>query len=1024
MKKIRSGALLLAVCLLMRTGLTAIAAEQPRMEAAEKTAQTAAQTAAQTMDRDTRITARVASAEPSYYLTLPGSIALGDLDATKDYRREYQIGVHVDQPGGLKLKITSDREITYKNADDPSKQLKGYNSFGTQYFEADGEANGTLTVYKEDISRVPKGSYTGRINFYTTFVSENNQDMDGTGGQDKSDTSGNVKDQDKNETTQTERTVRAHVLMEQYGQIKPSREESMCWPFFHQNAELSLRKDGQVDVTMYLIDPIPGENFKKYGIPLEHLYVTGNSADITVENLGAVPGDPNSPVTLKPDEGSYGMETDIDSATLVTKTFVKDKSGGVFVPADGEYPSVPVRFTVPLSAVRESANGTILLTGYIRPMTVWKQFFLVFDDADDFGENTGSDEIKTGYQIEKSEIPSAGVNGLKDYAEKAGDGTYILTIRNANSSKDAAGISQIAMLIAAGASGGNVSYYDISMARKTDEETTAVTDLEDSVLEIRLPLSADKGKKLAVYRSHDGNVGLMQELTARRTAGYMDNTYYADWTGGYLYLYTSKFSVYGICQSAAGSTGGNTNNGSNSGQTSNSGSLSGDSSTNSSYTAQFSIRKYDDIDSLSMCAPMFYSKADLKVNGDSTKVTIYVINPIPNYAEYGTPLSNIRITANESNYSASLNTKSKVSRYFDYSDQFIPESGNYYASPITFTIPTSAVEDSADGTVKMTAYVNAVMKSTQEFYLVFSDWESGATKSSGKATTIETTSGSSETTAASGTSSTTASSETTAASAESAGASTDISGEAAANGTPGVTEYLIPVTALKEKTNESSMMADYMYQNARLRVSGDTRKLTVYVQHTVAGITGGGPEWISYNGTKAVKQVNAVKYGGVSYDSFTFTLSGDVPSTMMVTMYINAMKMEVKARLVFDLAKKTLVSTTSSGGSGSSGSSGGAGGTGTSSFKTAAGQAAEELILDEAEETLPEETETEESSGTGKTSRTSSGKKNAADSGRADAVSAGYELITDAGIVSIMFLGLTVLAGGIVIWLRRRNRRD
>lgn len=1020
MRKIRSGALLLAVCLLMRTGLTAIAAEQPRKEAAEMTAQTADETA----DRAAQITARVASATPSYYLTLPGTIALGDLDASKDYRREYQIGVRVEQPGDLKLKITSDREIIYKNADDPSKQLKGYNSFGTQYFSTDGEAEGTLTVYKEDISRVPKGSYTGRISFYTSFVTEDDQKIDGSSGQDKTDTSGTVKDHDGNEEASAKRTVTAHVLMEQNGQIKPSREESMCWPFFHEKAELSLRADGQVDVTMYLINPIPGESFKKYGIPLEHLYVTGNSADIAVENMGAVPGNPDAAVQLKPDEGSYGMKTEIDSSTNVTKTFVKDKSGGVFVPADGEYPSVPVRFTVPLSAVRESINGTILLTGYIRPMTVWKQFFLVFDDAADFGDHAASDATAGSYQIEKSEIPSAGVNGLKDYAEKMGDGTYILTIRNAKSNTDAEGISRIAMLAAAGESGGKIAYYDISTVCRTDAETKAVTDFGDSVLEIRLPLDAQKGKKLTVYRSHGENVGLMQELTARRTAGYVDNTYYADWTGGYLYLYTSKFSVYGICQSAAagGSTG--TGSGSGSGSNSGSGSLSGSESKNSSYTAQLSVRKYDDINSLSMCAPMFYSKADLKVSGDSTKVTVYVINPIPNYAEYGTPLSNIRITANESNYSGSINTKSKVSRYFDSSEQFISESGNYYASPITFTIPTSAVEDSAEGTVKMTAYVNAVMKSTQEFYLVFSNWESGATKSSGKANTIKTTSGSSETTASSGTTGTTASAETSAGASESAlnGGSdlADLSAGIPADGTAGVPEYLIPVTAWKEKTNDASMMADYLYPQAKMKKSDNTTTLTVYIQHTVAGITGGGPAWISYNGTKAAKQERSVKLGGNSYDSFTFTLNGDVPSTMMVTMYINAMKMEVKARLVFDLAKKTLVSSSASGST-----------QGLTSEKLVSGQTSGGLFGEDMEETLPEETGTEEKPEEkpeeGKTVRragTDSGTEDDAESGGEKTSLTGYELVTDAGIVSILFLGLTVLTGSFVIVWRRRNRRD
>ena len=47
-----------------------------------------------------------------------------------------------------------------------------------------------------------------------------------------------------------------------------------------------------------------------------------------------------------------------------------------------------------------------------------------------------------------------------------------------------------------------------------------------------------------------------------------------------------------------------------------------------------------------------------------------------------------------------------------------------------------------------------------------------------------------------------------------------------------------------------------------------------------------------------------------------------------------------------------------------------------------------------------------------------------AESGEEKMTPAGYELITDAGMVSILFLGMTVLAGSIVIVWRRRNRRD
>ena len=963
MNKIRSGALLLAVSMLMQTSMPVIAAEQTQKEMTEQTTQT----------QSSQITAKVPSASPSYYLTLPESIALGDLDASKDYKKEYSIGVQVEQPGNLKLKITSDREIVYKNADDSTKQMTGYNSFGTQYFTEDGEAEGTLTVYKEDIARVPKGTYTGTLQFYTSFVTEDGKTEDGSNGSNKADSSGTVTDDEiKNDTT-TEKTVTAHVLMEQNGQIKADREESMCWPFFHKNAELKLRADGQVDVTMYMIDPIPGSTFQQYGTPLEHVYVSGGAADITVENFDAVPADSTSKVTLHPGDDSYAMEVSVDSANKVTKSFIKDRSGGIFVPEDGEYSSDPIRFTVPLSAIRNSTNGTILLTAYVRPMTVWKQFFLVLDDVSDFGKDTNDN--KGSYRVEKSEVPTAGVTGLKEYAEQQNDGSYTMYIRNADSKRDQEGISEIASLIAAGQASGVASYYEISLEYHNDTDKKLITDTGSNVMEIRFPLDASRGKTLSVYRSHEGKAGLMQSLTVRKTSAYVDNTYYADWTGGYLYVYTSRFSVYGIYQSKTDDQTGNNGSGNNSG--------TGDDSGNNSdsgrrkdgeYTTKVSVRKSDNIKSTSMCAPLFYARSDMKVSGNNTKVTMYVIDPIPKYASEGTPLSNVKVTANGKSYSASVNSRSKVSRYFESSEQFISSAGNYYATPITFTIPTSAVENSADGKVKMSAYVNAVMKSTQEFYLVFSDWKSGETQSSGTATEID------------------ESTTTTETAAESAASNTDISTAATSSGNVKNGEYLVPVTAFKEKTDEASMMADYMYPKATMKVSGNTTTLTIYVQHTVAGVEDGGPKWISYNGTKAVKVTNAMNVSRISYDSFTFTLNSQVPSPMPVTMYINAMKLEVKARLAFDFSKKTVVSGTS--------------------LENALEEAEDEQIQEEAD------------SESGITENTAAGITSEPDSIVADRTSAGYELVTDAGMLGIVFLGLTALIGGLAAVWWYKKRRD
>lgn len=947
-------------------------------------------TGPETQEQSAQITARVPAATASYYITLPEEISLGSLDSTSDYQKDYELGVTVESLGDLKLKITSDRRITYTNTDDTAKTLTGYNAFGTQYFSENGTAEGTLTVYKEDIGQVPKGTYTGTMKFYTSLVTGTGETEDGSEDEKDTDTSGTVTDgvnggNGNGGSGVTEKSVTAHVLVEQNGQIKENREESMCWPFFHEKADLKLRDDGMVDVVLYLIDPIPGAAFSSYGTPLKHFYVSGATTDITVENMNAIPADPDSKVTLHPSDDSFGMEASIDHEHPVTKHFVKDRSNGIFVSSDGDYPSAPVRFTVPLSAVKSSENGTILLTAYVTPMTVWKQFFLVLDDVDDLGSGGDSDEeeIKSGYTVEKSQHPSAGVNGLKDYVQANGEGYYTFRIETADSVGDREGISEIASLISAGQVSGVTTYYDLSLECETGSEVKQITDTGTHVMEVRLPLVKAMGQDLSVYRCHNGQAGLMQALSARKTSGHKDNTYYADWASGYLYIYTSKFSVYAVHQSPL-DTG--TGDGTGSGDTGTNGSGTGGTSANEkdgNYTCKVSMRKNDDINTVSMCNALFYSQADLKVSGNNTKVTLYVIDPIPNYASEGTPLSNVKFIANGKTYSASVDSGNKVSRYFGANEQFISKAGNYYASPITVTIPTSAVENSKNGKVKFSAYVNAVMNSTQEFYVVFSDWEKGETESSGEAEEIDETAGTTTDTTAAGT-----------------GTAAGISTASTSSGSLKDGEYLIPVTAVKEKTDDVSMMADYMYSKAALSVSGSSLKLTIYIQHTVAGIEGGGPEWLSYNGTKAVKETNAAQFGGVAYDSFTLTLKDTVPSPMLVSMLIKAMNLEVKCRLVFDFNKMT------------------------STDGKSLTEALEESAAEQGTDGTGSGPAADSGVGTNMTTAEGTDGETAGGGSSGLISGAGYQLVTDAGILSILFLLLTALAGAgaaAVYWLKKRR---
>lgn len=147
------------------------------------------------------------------------------------------------------------------------------------------------------------------------------------------------------------------------------------------------------------------------------------------------------------------------------------------------------------------------------------------------------------------------------------------------------------------------------------------------------------------------------------------------------------------------------------------------------YTADVSIRKFTDITSLSMCDGLFYSQADIVIDGDNALITMYVIDPIPLYASEGTPLSNIVFTYKGKEYKASVETNNQVAKYFNIASGFINEAGNYYTSKVTVTLPKAAISDSLNGDLLCEAYVNAVMNITQEFYVLFGNLSKGETSS-------------------------------------------------------------------------------------------------------------------------------------------------------------------------------------------------------------------------------------------------------------------------------------------------------
>ncbi len=139
------------------------------------------------------------------------------------------------------------------------------------------------------------------------------------------------------------------------------------------------------------------------------------------------------------------------------------------------------------------------------------------------------------------------------------------------------------------------------------------------------------------------------------------------------------------------------------------------------YVCDVSMRKGSDFSSVSMCNKLFYKKADIVCKGDTATVTLYVIDPIPSFASAGTPLSNVRFQYGGKAYGASIKNGSKVMKTFNVAAGFIPKAGEYATTPVSVSLPMQAIKDSLAGKLTCSAYINAVMNTTQSFYVVLSN---------------------------------------------------------------------------------------------------------------------------------------------------------------------------------------------------------------------------------------------------------------------------------------------------------------
>ena len=130
--------------------------------------------------------------------------------------------------------------------------------------------------------------------------------------------------------------------------------------------------------------------------------------------------------------------------------------------------------------------------------------------------------------------------GLNDIAQAVGENIELVVENQA-----AVSLAEQEAIKALAGNSGEFAFCEISLYKIADDERIAISDTGDSVLQIKLPYDLAEKKNIKLYRYHD----MAEEitlLTNKPESAYMDKTAFIDQSNNCLYIYTSKFSAYGL----------------------------------------------------------------------------------------------------------------------------------------------------------------------------------------------------------------------------------------------------------------------------------------------------------------------------------------------------------------------------------------------------------------------------------------------------------------------------------------------
>lgn len=114
-------------------------------------------------NKTSNVTATVAPNMSTYTVTVPETIAMGELSITEDTSKEFEVSVDLIKGNdGKKVVVSS---ATEGKLSTEGSEIKLTNSFGTQEFAESGTKTGTLKVKAEDVKKAKAETYSGTVTF-------------------------------------------------------------------------------------------------------------------------------------------------------------------------------------------------------------------------------------------------------------------------------------------------------------------------------------------------------------------------------------------------------------------------------------------------------------------------------------------------------------------------------------------------------------------------------------------------------------------------------------------------------------------------------------------------------------------------------------------------------------------------------------------------------------------------------------------------------------------------------------------